>query len=79
MMKKLEATGSLASRQKSERPSTTAAVPTTVGQTVQFMSCGCCTWILQCSRSFEADRTVVWKYLKSTANNFATISLQVAT
>ncbi|GIY76189.1 hypothetical protein CEXT_223041 [Caerostris extrusa] len=38
MMKKFEATGSLASRQRSGRPSTAAAVATTVEQTVQSMS-----------------------------------------
>ncbi|GFR29913.1 transposable element tc3 transposase [Trichonephila clavata] len=37
-LKKFEATGSLASRQRSGRPSTAAAVVTTVEQTVQFMS-----------------------------------------
>ena len=38
MMKKFESTGSLASRPRSGRPSTTAAVVTTVEQTVQSMS-----------------------------------------
>ncbi|GIX93789.1 hypothetical protein CDAR_606491 [Caerostris darwini] len=38
MMKKFEATGSLASRQRSGRPSTAAAVARTVEQTVQSMS-----------------------------------------
>ncbi|GIY36584.1 transposable element tc3 transposase [Caerostris darwini] len=38
MMKKFEATGSLASRQRSARPSTAVAVATTVEQTVQSMS-----------------------------------------
>ncbi|GFQ67504.1 transposable element tc3 transposase [Trichonephila clavata] len=38
MMKKLEATGSLASRQRSGRLSKAAAVATTVEQTVQSMS-----------------------------------------
>ncbi|GIX89431.1 hypothetical protein CEXT_311731 [Caerostris extrusa] len=38
MMKKFEATGSLASRQRSGRPSTAAAVATTMEQTVQSMS-----------------------------------------
>ncbi|GIX78889.1 hypothetical protein CDAR_243811 [Caerostris darwini] len=37
-LKKFEATGSLASRQRSGRPSTAAAVTTTVEQTVQSMS-----------------------------------------
>ncbi|GIY29242.1 hypothetical protein CDAR_206691 [Caerostris darwini] len=40
MMKKFEATGSLASRQRSGRPSTAAAVAMTVEQTVQSMSAG---------------------------------------
>ncbi|GIY41002.1 hypothetical protein CEXT_686831 [Caerostris extrusa] len=38
MMKKFEATGSLASRQRSGCSSTVAAVATTVEQTVQSMS-----------------------------------------
>ncbi|GIY89349.1 transposable element tc3 transposase [Caerostris darwini] len=38
IMKKFEATGSLASRQRSGRPSTAAAVATTVEQPVQAMS-----------------------------------------
>ncbi|GIX75882.1 hypothetical protein CEXT_745091 [Caerostris extrusa] len=79
MMKKFEATGSLASRQRSGRPSTAAAVATTVEQTVQSMSAGCCTWGVQCSRSFEADRSVVRQCLESIANNSETVSLQVAT
>ncbi|GIX73630.1 hypothetical protein CDAR_171821 [Caerostris darwini] len=40
---------------------------------------GCCTWGLQCSRSFEADRSVVRQCLESIANNSETVSLQVAT
>ncbi|GFR09943.1 transposable element tc3 transposase [Trichonephila clavata] len=38
MKKKFEATGSLATRQRSGRPSTATAVVTTVEQTVQSMS-----------------------------------------
>ncbi|GFY77440.1 uncharacterized protein TNIN_338801 [Trichonephila inaurata madagascariensis] len=38
MMKKFEATGSVASRQRSGRPSTAAAVATTVEKMVQSMS-----------------------------------------
>ncbi|GIY96926.1 hypothetical protein CEXT_473901 [Caerostris extrusa] len=49
-MMKFEATGSLASRQRSGRPSTAAAVATTVEQTVQSMSAVCCTWGVRCSR-----------------------------
>ncbi|GIY19932.1 hypothetical protein CDAR_440861 [Caerostris darwini] len=40
---------------------------------------GCCTWGVQCSRSFQADRSVVRQCLESIANDSETVSLQVAT
>ncbi|GFW54966.1 hypothetical protein TNCV_2785811 [Trichonephila clavipes] len=69
MMKKFKATDSLTSRQRSGRPSTAFAVDgaTHVG--------GRCTWGVQHSRSFEADRSVL---RKCNVNKFATVSLQVA-
>ncbi|GFY63885.1 hypothetical protein TNIN_133761 [Trichonephila inaurata madagascariensis] len=78
-MKKFEATGSLASRQRSGRPSTAAAFATTAEKKVQSMSAieahGDC---IAREENFEADRSVVQKCLGSTANNFAMVSLQVA-
>ncbi|GFR11448.1 transposable element tc3 transposase [Trichonephila clavata] len=69
MMKEFGATGSLALRQRSgRRLSTAAAVATTVAIPVG----GCCTWGVQSSRCFEADRNIIRKCLKSTAYNFAT-------
>ncbi|GIY91772.1 hypothetical protein CEXT_565351 [Caerostris extrusa] len=79
MMKKFEATGSLTSRQRSGHPSTAAAVATTVEQNGAIHVGGCCTWGVQCSRSFEADRSAVRQCLESIANNSETVSLQVAT
>ncbi|GIZ02560.1 hypothetical protein CEXT_85621 [Caerostris extrusa] len=56
MMKKFEATGSLASRQKwSGRPSTAAAVATTVEQTGAVHVGGCCTW--ECSAREVSNQT----------------------
>ncbi|GIY94153.1 hypothetical protein CEXT_299341 [Caerostris extrusa] len=77
-LKKFETTGSLASRQRSGRPSIAAAVATTVQQTVQSMSAVAAHG--ECSaRGFEADRSVVRQCLESIANNSETASLQVAT
>ena len=76
MMKKFEATGSLASRPRSGRPSAAAAVSRADGA---IPVGGFCTWGVQRSRSFEADRSVVRKCLESTAKNPETISLEIAT
>ncbi|CAL1279545.1 unnamed protein product [Larinioides sclopetarius] len=61
MMKKFEDTGSLASRPRSGCPDSGVDGAIHVG--------GFCTWGVQCSRSFEADRSVIRKCLESTANN----------
>ncbi|GIX80629.1 transposable element tc3 transposase [Caerostris extrusa] len=72
MMKKFEATGSLASRQRSGRPST-AAVATTVEQTVQSMSAvaahGECS-AREVSRQTGVSYSSVWKALRITLKRY---------
>ncbi|GIY23199.1 hypothetical protein CEXT_537321 [Caerostris extrusa] len=73
MMKKFEATGSLASRQRSGRPSTAAAVATTVEQTVQSMSAvaahGKCS-AREVSRQTGVSYGSVWKALRITLKRY---------
>ncbi|GFY67069.1 hypothetical protein TNIN_219211 [Trichonephila inaurata madagascariensis] len=78
-LKKFEATGSLVSRQRSEYPSTAAAVVRRVEQSVQSMSAVAAHGECSARRSFEADRSVIRKCLESTANNFAVEFLQLVT
>ncbi|GIY72215.1 transposable element tc3 transposase [Caerostris darwini] len=72
MMKKFEATGSLASRQTSGRPSTGAAVATTVEQTVQSMSAVAaheeCS--ARVSRQTGVSYGSVWKALRITLKRY---------
>ncbi|GIY99526.1 hypothetical protein CEXT_516981 [Caerostris extrusa] len=76
MMKKFEATGSLASRQRSGRPSTTSCCCHDSGQTVQSMSVVAAHGGVQCSRGRQG---VAQQCLESIANNSEAVSLQVAT
>ncbi|GIX78558.1 glycine receptor subunit alphaZ1 [Caerostris darwini] len=73
MMKKFEATGSLALRQRSERLSTAAAVATTVEQTVQSMSAvaahGECS-AREVSRQTGVPYGSVWKALRITLKRY---------
>lgn len=73
MMKKFEATGSLASRQRSGRPSTAAAVATTVEQTVQSMSAvaahGECS-AREVSRQTGVSYGSVWRALRITLQRY---------
>ncbi|GIY77706.1 transposable element tc3 transposase [Caerostris darwini] len=73
MMKKFEATGSLASRQRSGRPSTAAAVATTVEQMVQSMSAvaahGECS-AREVSRQTGVSYDSVWKALRITLKRY---------
>ncbi|GIY24947.1 transposable element tc3 transposase [Caerostris darwini] len=73
MMKKFEATGLLASRQRSGRPSTAAAVATTVEQTVQPMSAvaahGECS-AREVSRQTGVSYGSVWKALRITLKRY---------
>ncbi|GIY66025.1 transposable element tc3 transposase [Caerostris extrusa] len=74
MMKKFEATGSLAPRQRSGHPSTVAAVATTVEQTVQYMSAvaahGECS-ALKVSRQKGVSYGSVWKALRITLKRYS--------
>ncbi|GIX91770.1 transposable element tc3 transposase [Caerostris extrusa] len=74
MMKKFEATGSLASRQRSGRPSTAAAVATTVEQTVQSMSAIAAHGGVQVLEKFRGRQGVsygsVWKALRITLKRY---------
>ncbi|GIY19826.1 hypothetical protein CDAR_244221 [Caerostris darwini] len=74
MMKEFEATGSLASRQRSGRSSTAAAVAKTVEQTVQSMSAVAAHGECSARENFEADRSDVWQCLESIVNNSETVS-----
>ncbi|GIY79384.1 transposable element tc3 transposase [Caerostris darwini] len=73
MMKKFEATGSLASLQRSGRPSTAAAVATTVEQTVQSMSAVAaheeCS-AREVSRQTGMSYGSVWKALRITLKRY---------
>ncbi|GIY38040.1 hypothetical protein CEXT_229601 [Caerostris extrusa] len=77
MMKKFEATGSLASRQRSGRPQQPLLLPQQWSK--RCNPCRRLLHIMQCSRNFEADRSVVLQGLESIANNSEMVSLQVAT
>ncbi|GIY84364.1 transposable element tc3 transposase [Caerostris extrusa] len=76
MMKKFEATGSLASRQKVDVPQQPLLLPT-VEQTVQSMSTVAAHGEVQCSKFRGRQRgSVVRQCLESIANNSETVSLQ---
>ncbi|GIY13728.1 transposable element tc3 transposase [Caerostris darwini] len=72
-LKKFEATGSLASRQRSGRPTTAVAVATTVEQTVQSMSAvaahGECS-AREVSRQTGVSYGSVWKALRITLKRY---------
>ncbi|GIX85500.1 transposable element tc3 transposase [Caerostris extrusa] len=71
-MKKFEATGSLVSLQRSGRPSTAAAVATTVEQTVQSMSAVAAHGLFcrEVSRQSGVSYGSVWKALRITLKRY---------